>query len=201
MLLARAACARAARRRTRGFASAAAPLLPHIRSDVRGRGSARRMLLVGRATDTSYARCFPQILARGPLSTAEYMRTCLSHPTLGYYMRRDVFGSVRLWQHPQQPAWFAAFAPVASSLSQVRRSSPRPTPRLQSGDFTTSPEVSPLFGELVGVFFVAALEHLGDAPFELVECGPGRGTLCKCVRVVWLGMCASERSLCCARCV
>lgn len=35
-----------------------------------------------------------QILLRGPLSMAEYMKLCLSHPTHGYYMKRDVFGTV-----------------------------------------------------------------------------------------------------------
>jgi NADH dehydrogenase [ubiquinone] 1 alpha subcomplex assembly factor 7 len=40
----------------------------------------------------------------------------LSHPTLGYYTQRTVFGS--------------------------------------AGDFVTSPEISQLFGELVGVWYV-----------------------------------------------
>lgn len=47
-----------------------------------------------------------------------------------------------------------------------------------AGDFTTSPEISQVFGELVGVWCVAAWEALGQpAPFALVELGPGRGTL------------------------
>lgn len=74
---------------------AASPLLPYIRSS---------------------------ILARGPISLAEYMRLCLGHPQWGYYMRGDVFGA--------------------------------------AGDFTTSPELSQLFGELVGVWCVAACEAL-----------------------------------------
>jgi len=93
---------------------AASPLLPYIRSS---------------------------ILARGPISLAEYMRLCLSHPQHGYYMRGDVFGA--------------------------------------AGDFTTSPELSQLFGELVGVWCVAASEalRLSEGGFTLIECGPGRGTL------------------------
>ena len=46
------------------------------------------------------------------------------------------------------------------------------------GDFVTSPEVSQLFGELVGVWMVDCWHKLGKPPsFSLVELGPGRGTL------------------------
>ena len=44
------------------------------------------------------------------------------------------------------------------------------------GDFTTAPEVSQMFGELVGVW-VAAVAATLDRPPALVEIGPGRGTL------------------------
>jgi NADH dehydrogenase [ubiquinone] 1 alpha subcomplex assembly factor 7 len=54
-----------------------------------------------------------------------------------------------------------------------------------AGDFTTSPELSQLFGELVGVWCVAACEalRLGERAggFTLIECGPGRGTLAAAV--------------------
>jgi NADH dehydrogenase [ubiquinone] 1 alpha subcomplex assembly factor 7 len=46
------------------------------------------------------------------------------------------------------------------------------------GDFITAPEISQIFGELVGVWCAAAFQVLG-APhqFNLIELGPGRGTL------------------------
>lgn len=86
------------------------------------------------------ARLRDRIKASGPLSIADYMATCLSDPTHGYYTTQRVFG--------------------------------------RQGDFTTAPEVSQMFGELIGAFCLSAYEHMG-APesFNLVECGPGRGTL------------------------
>ncbi|MFS8035395.1 class I SAM-dependent methyltransferase [Xanthobacter sp. AM11] len=47
-----------------------------------------------------------------------------------------------------------------------------------TGDFTTAPEISQMFGELIGLWAVAMWQQMGaPAPFRLVELGPGRGTL------------------------
>ncbi|XP_065880065.1 uncharacterized protein [Euphorbia lathyris] len=46
------------------------------------------------------------------------------------------------------------------------------------GDFITSPEVSQMFGEMVGVWAMCLWEQLGQPKqVSLVELGPGRGTL------------------------
>ncbi|TBW34740.1 class I SAM-dependent methyltransferase [Siculibacillus lacustris] len=46
------------------------------------------------------------------------------------------------------------------------------------GDFVTAPEVSQMFGEVIGAAIVEAWERAGrPAPFRLIELGPGRGTL------------------------
>ena len=46
------------------------------------------------------------------------------------------------------------------------------------GDFTTAPEISQMFGELIGLWIVDVWQKMGSpADFALVELGPGRGTL------------------------
>jgi NADH dehydrogenase [ubiquinone] 1 alpha subcomplex assembly factor 7 len=46
------------------------------------------------------------------------------------------------------------------------------------GDFITAPEISQMFGELIGFFFVNLWQQMGQpSSFTLLELGPGRGTL------------------------
>jgi NADH dehydrogenase [ubiquinone] 1 alpha subcomplex assembly factor 7 len=48
----------------------------------------------------------------------------------------------------------------------------------RAGDFITAPEVSQMFGEMIGLWCVDLWSRLGKPdPFLLVELGPGRGTL------------------------
>ncbi|WP_439817899.1 class I SAM-dependent methyltransferase [Zavarzinia sp. CC-PAN008] len=47
-----------------------------------------------------------------------------------------------------------------------------------AGDFVTAPEISQMFGELLGLWCAAMWEAMGQpASFVLAEMGPGRGTL------------------------
>jgi NADH dehydrogenase [ubiquinone] 1 alpha subcomplex assembly factor 7 len=47
-----------------------------------------------------------------------------------------------------------------------------------AGDFTTSPEITQIFGELVGLWLAQSWLDLGAPdPFNLIELGPGQGTL------------------------
>src|SRR5258707_2037216 len=48
----------------------------------------------------------------------------------------------------------------------------------REGDFTTSPEVSQMFGELLGLWTASAWKAI-DSPsvLRLMELGPGRGTM------------------------
>jgi SAM-dependent MidA family methyltransferase len=48
----------------------------------------------------------------------------------------------------------------------------------RAGDFVTAPEVSQLFGEMIGVFMVHAWQRHGSpTEVRLLEVGPGRGTM------------------------
>ena len=46
-----------------------------------------------------------------------------------------------------------------------------------AGDFTTAPEISQMFGELLGLCVAQAWLDQGGGAFVLAELGPGRGTL------------------------
>jgi NADH dehydrogenase [ubiquinone] 1 alpha subcomplex assembly factor 7 len=48
----------------------------------------------------------------------------------------------------------------------------------RGGDFITAPEISQVFGEIIGLWCVVAWRQAGrPSPVHLVELGPGRGTL------------------------
>ncbi|WP_159950326.1 class I SAM-dependent methyltransferase [Rhizobium sp. 18065] len=48
----------------------------------------------------------------------------------------------------------------------------------RAGDFVTAPEISQLFGEMLGIFMISTWQHHGEPQdVRLVEVGPGRGTM------------------------
>ena len=48
----------------------------------------------------------------------------------------------------------------------------------EKGDFTTSPEISQMFGEMIGVWYTTALQKYTNLKhWNFVELGPGKGTL------------------------
>ena len=46
-----------------------------------------------------------------------------------------------------------------------------------AGDFTTAPEISQMFGEMIGIWIADLWSRAGRPAFRYVELGPGRGTL------------------------
>jgi NADH dehydrogenase [ubiquinone] 1 alpha subcomplex assembly factor 7 len=82
--------------------------------------------------------------------------------------------------------------------AEIRRSGPIPIARFMSlalghpelgyyrrhdpfgaaGDFTSAPEISQMFGEVIGLWLAQAWLELGSpSPVRLIELGPGRGTM------------------------
>ena len=54
----------------------------------------------------------------------------------------------------------------------------RADPLGAGGDFTTAPEISQVFGELIGLWLADCWQQMGSpTPVRLIELGPGRGTL------------------------
>src|SRR6195256_6452301 len=48
----------------------------------------------------------------------------------------------------------------------------------REGDFITAPEVSQMFGELLGLWAASVWKSIGSPPqVRLIELGPGRGTM------------------------
>ncbi len=46
------------------------------------------------------------------------------------------------------------------------------------GDFITAPEISQMFGEVLGAWVISRWDQMGrPTPFQLIELGPGKGTL------------------------
>ncbi|MEO0621099.1 MAG: SAM-dependent methyltransferase [Pseudomonadota bacterium] len=46
-----------------------------------------------------------------------------------------------------------------------------------AGDFITAPEISQMFGEMIGLWLATVWQEAGGGPVRLIELGPGRGTL------------------------
>ena len=47
----------------------------------------------------------------------------------------------------------------------------------KSGDFITAPEISQLFGEIIGLCLYSLWKNIINQSFNLIELGPGKGTL------------------------
>jgi NADH dehydrogenase [ubiquinone] 1 alpha subcomplex assembly factor 7 len=77
----------------------------------------------------------------------------------------------------QGPMTIAAF--MADALGHPRHGYYMTADPLgRDGDFITAPEISQMFGELIGLWSAEVWRLMGQpSPFHLIELGPGRGTL------------------------
>lgn len=66
------------------------------------------------------------------------------------------------------------------SLNKLERSYYKSSnPLGKNGDFITAPEISQLYGEIIGVFISNYIKENHLSKFSLIELGPGKGTLMK----------------------
>ena len=137
---------------------------------------------------------------RGPITVAEYMRLALRHPTLGYYTSagrakddmEDIFDDDDVdndeddWDNDRDQDEVKRDSSTKVDKAPERGGTKVIGPR---GDFTTAPEVSQLFGESIAVWFLTQYKEMGyPSKIQLVEIGPGRGTLiCDMLRSVLKG--------------
>ena len=108
-----------------------------------------------------------------PITVADYMEMALLHPEHGYYTTKTKSEAVDDFDRDEYGE---------EDISDDDHAIIGP-----SGDFITAPEVSQMFGECIGVWFLTQLEaqlnlrrdsnDSREAKFQLVECGPGKGTL------------------------
>ncbi len=78
------------------------------------------------------------------------------------------------WSGPISIARYMAEALGHSEYGYYMRQDPLGA----DGDFITAPEISQLFGEMIGLWLVQAWQDMGaPSGVAVVELGPGRGTL------------------------
>ena len=140
----------------------------------------------------------------GPMNVAEYIRLALRHPEFGYYTAKaglpdDIDEDDKLFDDNAVAAVSEAVegaepsadddwddewdnVPNADGALGINDDAPETGPGSKiigpRGDFTTAPEISQIFGEMLAVWFLTQWKDLGKPKsVRLVEVGPGRGTL------------------------
>ena len=111
------------------------------------------------------------------VSRLPHMRANAPH-ALAQHARGTLLGTLATQMNVKGPITIKEFM-TAALTHPVHGYYMRQTEVLgRQGDFVTSPEVSQVFGELLGVWCVASWESLGRPPqVRLIEMGPGKGTL------------------------
>ncbi len=91
----------------------------------------------------------------------------------GTELARLLFARIRE-EGPIPLATYMELALAHPELGYYRRKDPIG----RAGDFVTAPEISQMFGELIGMWCASLWERMGSpAEIALVELGPGKGTL------------------------
>ena len=111
---------------------------------------------------------------RGPITTAEYMRQALTHPLYGYYTQP----SNHHYHVTVEESFFDNDWDLKEDNNDNNNNNMEGEIFGPRGDFVTAPEISQIFGECLCIWLVLEWQRLGCPPqIQLVEIGPGRGTL------------------------
>jgi len=109
-----------------------------------------------------------KIKGSGPISISTFIHESLLNPKYGYYYTGGMSGNQQV---EQQEGTTTTTGQQQDKVDQERIFGAR-------GDFVTSPEISSVFGELIGVWCVEMWHQLKcPKRLQIVELGPGRGTL------------------------
>ena len=104
-----------------------------------------------------------RLKAGGPLYLDEYAALCLHHEAHGYYRRRNPF-----------LGGGGSSAAEDAGGGSTHKGGVGGGAGASSGDFTTSPQISQAFGEILGAWLA---ERWQGGDFTLAELGPGTGAL------------------------
>lgn len=115
---------------------------------------------------------FQRIGVSGQITTAEYMRHCLTNPMHGYYTRPPT----ALEKELDNDDWNDSESDIGRPPDDATKDAS--TIIGSKGDFITAPEISHVFGHCICVWLVTQWQSLRKpSKIQLVELGPGRGTL------------------------
>ncbi len=157
-------------------------LINHLKSKILVNGSISRHMLILHALlpDASmHAPCVLLQMRGGPLSLAEFMQDALTSPQGGYYMQRDVFGAEG--DFITSPEISQMFGEVGwrSEVQTVFAAQDCACLPLPLAPVTCDPS-PPCIGwvQMVGIWALHTWMQMGQPQHvNLVELGPGRGTL------------------------
>jgi NADH dehydrogenase [ubiquinone] 1 alpha subcomplex assembly factor 7 len=115
---------------------------------------------------------FQRIGVSGQITTAEYMRHCLTNPDYGYYTNPPT----SLEKAMNDDNWDEDDAEESTKTGITSKNDS--TIIGPKGDFVTAPEVSHVFGHCICVWLMTQWQSMNKpSGVQLVELGPGRGTL------------------------
>ena len=114
-------------------------------------------------------------VAGRPISVADYMRLCLTHPVYGYYTQAESKRSQMATKDEfDVDEWDDHTEETASNANSNEDLIIGPT-----GDFITAPEMSQIFGECLGIWCMTMWQLSSPRPssWQWLEAGPGKGSL------------------------